>query len=182
MKTFKFFACVILFFTCSVSNYAQLHLKRIFSFETDFITGYEQYIEYNDQYILPMDFTVLRYYLELGNHDSTLIPGETCMLKIYYDPIDTECVDSCFTTYNYVPESYEYDGFWIEADAGSIVVPGGNFGLYNIAEDVPYDVEDYPDLSDEEYQGIHALHGPCILSDDAFGTYLKVEIYVYRNY
>ena len=163
----------------TMNSFAELQLTRIFNYEEDLMSGGQFYIYYNDQYIIPLDMSLIRGNHVGGNNNVTLIPGETCVLKVYNSPLGFD-VDSCVTTFNYIPQTYEDDGQWYYKDNGTIADPGGSFGIYNIFEDVPIDPGELSDLSEEEYAGVCATHGAHFITD-YIGLYIKIEIYVYRN-
>ena len=106
----------------------------------------------------------------------TLIPGRTYLLKVTYDYNN---VDSCFVNYNYIPESYEIDGFWTYANSGTLAEPNGFYGFYNIDHDQIINYDEYPDASEEDLFYLETLagfHFKIVLSNVIC---IKIEIYEY---
>lgn len=173
MKKFKFFACVILFFTCVVNIKAEYKWVSIFDYTCN-DPGY--LLEFNDQTYIPLTQLTATELCELTH----LSQGETCILKVYYDSYGL--CDSCFTTYNYIPESYEYDGFWYYEDQGSLIAPDWYYGLCNINSNglTPIDEEDYPDYTEEELEMLSVQSGRHFFIDATGFTYLRIQVLAWR--
>jgi|GEM_PF-3075393 len=170
----------VLFFAITLnSGYAGWEYRwvSLYSFDEQ-ITFNESFFEYYDE-----------TYVDLGNSliynqtDSIygLVPGETCILKVTYD----NSTDSCFTVYNYIPESYQEDGFWTYENKGILASPDGFYGIYNIELDnpLPYDEGDESESEPDEgfFTWISMCNGPHFVIGMTGLSYIKIEILAYRE-
>lgn len=174
MKHSKFFACVILFFTCVVNIKAEYKWVKIYDYETD---NYENVVEYHDQTYLPLSEDSANLMMNFLN------PGETYILKVFYGNSGILNIDSCYTAYNYIPESYQEDGFWTYANYGILADPSGYYGIYNIAltEPLPIEWGEDSEYSEEEAMGIIVQSDKYFIIEETGLTYLRFEIYAYRD-
>ena len=166
-------ACMIMFFASVLKGVAEYKWVKVFEYTVE---NPEEWVEYNDEVYLPMQH--LDSLHELSNQ---IIPGETCIMKIYTGYPLNPYIDSCYAVYDYIPESYEVDGFWTYANNGSLIEPGGEYGICNINEANPIDWEEYSDYSEEEMNGIIVQSDMFFyMATSAVPTYVKIEILAYR--
>ena len=168
-------ACLVLFFACIFKSNADTEFRwvKIFDYEA---YGPEDLVEYNDETV----FNLLNA-LSLYQTDSiySLNTGETYRLRVTYDYE----VDSCYATYDYVPTSYEVDGFWTYANYANLVSPDEFYGFYNIELDLPlsYDPDDYPDADSDFFDWLDVVNGPHFRICLTGLSYIKIEILAWRE-
>ncbi len=180
MQKRKLIACIIVFLACIVNVKAEYQWVKIYEYES---TDPSDFVECNDETILPMveplidpiaEDTIFLY-RELTN-------GVTYKVKVYSNYSDI--CDSCFAVYDYVPESYEIDGFWTYANNGCLVSPDGYYGIYNMYcsqnGSEPIDWEDYPDYSEEELAGLWAQSGMHFTICTTGIFHVKIEVYDFQ--
>ena len=93
-----------------------------------------------------------------------LVNGRTYKLKVTGGTGNNITVDSCYVAYS----------------DGTLAHPCGYYGFYNIdlqGNNPGFDIEDYPGLTDEEYEAIYALSGFHFWMDITWFTYIKVEVF-----
>jgi len=174
MQKRKLIACIIVFLACIVNVKAECQWVKIYEYES---TDLSDFVECNDETILPM--------MDPIHGDSLyqiLTNGVTYKVKVYSNYSDI--YDSCFAVYDYVPESYEIDGFWTYANNGCLASPDGYFGIYNILcspnGSEPIDWENYPDYSEEEMVGLWAQSGMHFSICTTGIFHVKIEIYDFQ--
>lgn len=174
----KLLSTILFIFVALNNSYADLEYQwvRLYYYETYNI---EDFFEYNDETFIDLEHT-----LESIQTDSIngLIPGETCRLRITYNNYN---IDSCYAIYDFIPESYEVDGFWTYRNNGLLVAPDYFYGIYNIELDdpIPYDPDEYSD-SDREAEFFTWLDincGPYFVIGTTGLSHIKIEILAYRE-
>ena len=166
--------CMIMFFASVLKSSAEWRWEVVYEYMCYESTDW---VEYNDEVYLPMQHPESDRD-ELRNQ---IIPGETCIMKIYTGNPLNPYIDSCYAIYDYIPESYEIDGFWTYANNGSLIEPGGEYGICNINGATPIDWEEYPDYSEEEMNGIIVQSDMFFyMATSAVPSYIKIEILAYR--
>ena len=158
-----------LFAVFTINSYADIEWKWVRIFNRLFFYDFCQVFEYYDQTIV--DLSGYQEYLQ----DSLNI-GETYMLKASWGTH----ADSCLATYDYIPESYELDGFWTYANNGNLMSPDGYMGIYNIEETDYYCPEDYPDAEEDELIWHMLSAGTHFLLNNTGALIIRVEIYAWR--
>lgn len=168
----SFLACAIVFCTCIVSIHANPERRRIFYFNS-LEHGEENFIEYLDNTYIGFN------YLQRDSLKDSLDVGNTYLLKITYS--FGEEVDSCFTSYNFIANDYQEDGFWTYANNGILEEPTGFYGFYNIDHDEIINYEDYPDLTEEEMLAFDILSGLHFCIKTTGIICITIEIFKYTN-
>ena len=165
---------LVLFFACSLNSQA---VEPIFVFESIYVDPDADIIWYNDMAIVPEG--------SLENPPfycfPILVPGETYLLKVTYGNSLPYTVDSCFTTFTYIPEGYEAGGVWVYPDTGTLAHPSGFYGFYNAKENLDFDPEDYSDYTEEELEAEYALSRLHFIFNTTAFNYIKIEIYETSN-
>ena len=158
---------LVLFFACSLNCQA---LGRIFLFESIYVDPDADIYWFNDEAVVPEGIL-------LNSSFPQLVPGETYLLKVTYGNSLPYTVDSCFTTFTYIPEGYEAGGVWVYPDTGTLAHPCGSYGFYNAKENLDFDPEDYPDYTEEELEAAYVLSRLHFSFSMAGFSYIKIEIF-----
>lgn len=175
MKTFRFFACTILFLASTAASNARI--------------GYcytESCVEYCDELIAPADNFVevdsMSNLIAPINLQDYLIEGETYRIKItrFMDGGDTPIYSYNFNaTYTCDLDLGSEDLELLDyIDYGSLVDENGN-GLRNIAGSIPYNEEDLMgDYEQDEYAAMIFQYGLHFISNEDLDTSpILIEVY-----
>ena len=168
-------------------SYSQADRTRIFYFDSSDHNG-ENWIYYGDQIIFDEAYLTSEGTPRLFNieqpSNSIIIPGETYLLKITYMIAGFEYADSCFTTFNYIPEILDPEDPNAHLDNGTFSFSDNSFGFYNIVSGIPYDYEELfggGDYTEEEIEGILSTYGYYFAMDNISITHIRIEIFHYNN-
>ena len=170
---------IVLFsFFISLAQFPCLQADRTLLYSFDIVDhNAESWIYYADQLIFNASYLT---------SDSTehlkriLTSGETYLLKVTYSIGGFEEVDSCFTTFTYVPEGFDPENPY--TDNGTLAFGDQSFGFYNIKCPVSYDPDlfgDDCDFTEGELEGILSTFDYCFIMTCTSYTRVKIEIYQY---
>ena len=176
----KKFLSVLFFVITLNSGYAGWEYRwvSLYTFEEN-VTFNGNSFEYYDETYVNLGNTLI-YHQTASIYG--LVPGETYKLKVTYD----NTIDSCFTVYDFVRESYQVDDdFWMYENNGILASPDGFYGIYNVELDapLPYDDGDYSDLDpdDDFFTWMSMCNGPHFVIGMTGLSYIKIEILAYRE-
>jgi hypothetical protein len=165
----------VVLFAVSTNGFADMVYKwvNVYVFDTSEMGSI---FDYSDESYVDLMNTMQSYQVDSTNE---LIPGETYKLRITYD----NTIDSCYAIYDFVPESYELDGFWTYANTGLIVSPDDFYGIYNIQLDPPYlyNLEEYPDEEPDFYTWLGISSGTYFKIGLTGLSHIRIEIQVYKE-
>ena len=171
----------IIVLMCLLTGFAQFsylhaHRRLIFSFDTVDHNA-ESWIYYADQLIFDASYLTSDGTPRLR---CLLTSGETYLLKVTHMAVGIEQVDSCFTTFTYVPEGYDPEDPYV--DNGTLAFSDQSFGFYNIMNPAAYDSDLFgedSDFTEEEIEGMLSTYNYCFIMAETSYTRIKIEIYEY---
>ncbi len=171
----------IIVLICLMTGFAQfsyLHAERrlIYSFDTADHNA-EDWIYYADQLIFDEAYLCSDSTSHLRD---VLTQGNTYLLKVTHMAVGIEQVDSCFTTFTYVPEGYDPEDPYV--DNGTLAFSDQSFGFYNIVNSAFQDPDLFGedgDYTEEEIEGILSTYDYCFIMAETSYTRIKIEIYEY---